>query len=228
MISCGSSYRHSLSFTDLGALSLQNKIIRTEYDEPLYAEMALEAIQAWRDPLYKDIFHETGWILTTLGDPKATAHLQKSYENLKAKGQAHNIDFVKGKDEIAKYVPQLKNARDIENWKGLWNKQAGWAHAANAIQKIADEAGKMGVKFISGAAGEMISLVTTDSKVTGVKVKSGDVYTADRYILSTGAASPALLPELHPTMEQMLDLRFTRAHRGRSSAVQEYACCSQP
>lgn len=37
-----------------------NKIIRTEYDEPLYAEMALEAIQAWRDPLFKDVFHETG------------------------------------------------------------------------------------------------------------------------------------------------------------------------
>jgi len=53
-----------------------NKIIRTEYDEPLYAEMgesihsimvsvltkyiALEAIQAWRDPLWKGIFHETG------------------------------------------------------------------------------------------------------------------------------------------------------------------------
>jgi sarcosine oxidase/L-pipecolate oxidase len=42
----------------------------------------------------------------------------------------------------------------------------------------------------------MVSLETIGSKVTGVKVKSGDVYTADRYILSTGAASPALLPEL--------------------------------
>ncbi|KAH0035765.1 putative sarcosine oxidase, partial [Aureobasidium melanogenum] len=173
-----------------------NKIIRTEYDEPLYAEMALEAIQAWRDPLYKDVFHETGWILTTLGDPKAVAHLEKSYKNLKDKGQAHNIDFVKGKDEIAQYVPQLKNARDIDNWRGLWNKQAGWAHAANAIKKIADEAGKMGVRFISGAAGEMVSLETSGDKVTGVKVKSGEIYTADRYILSTGAASPALLPEL--------------------------------
>jgi sarcosine oxidase/L-pipecolate oxidase len=30
-----------------------NKIIRTEYDEPLYAQMALEAFKAWRDPLFK-------------------------------------------------------------------------------------------------------------------------------------------------------------------------------
>ncbi|TIA30876.1 putative sarcosine oxidase, partial [Aureobasidium pullulans] len=174
-----------------------NKIIRTEYDEPLYAEMALEAIQAWRTPMYTDIFHETGWILTTLGDPKATDHLKKSYENLKKKGQAHNIDFVSGKDEIVRYVPQLKNARNIDNWKGLWNKQAGWAHAANAIKKVADEAAKMGVKFISGPSGEMVGLETEGDKVTGIKVKSGEIHHADKYILSTGAASPALLPELH-------------------------------
>ncbi|THY34892.1 putative sarcosine oxidase [Aureobasidium pullulans] len=174
-----------------------NKIIRTEYDEPLYAEMALEAIQAWRTPMYTDIFHETGWILTTLGDPKATDRLRKSYENLKNKGQAHNIDFVSGKDEIVRHVPQLKNARDIDNWKGLWNKQAGWAHAANAIKKVADEAAKMGVRFISGPSGEMIGLETEGDKVTGIRVKSGEAHHADKYILSTGAASPALLPELH-------------------------------
>ncbi|TIA02439.1 putative sarcosine oxidase [Aureobasidium pullulans] len=174
-----------------------NKIIRTEYDEPLYAEMALEAIQAWRTPMYTDIFHETGWILTTLGDPKATDHLKKSYENLKNKGQAHNIDFVSGKDEIVRYVPQLKNARNIDNWKGSWNKQAGWAHAANAIKKVADEAAKMGVRFISGPSGEMVGLETEGDKVTGIRVKSGEIHHADKYILSTGAASPALLPELH-------------------------------
>lgn len=146
--------------------------------------------------MYDGIFHETGWILTTLGDPKATEHLKKSYQNLKDKGQAQNIDFVRGKDEIARYVPQLKNARDIDNWKGLWNKQAGWAHAANAIKKIADEAAKMGVSFISGPRGEMVGLDTQGDKVTGIKVKSGEVLRADKYILSTGAASPALLPEL--------------------------------
>lgn len=159
--------------------------------------MALEAIQAWRTPMYTDIFHETGWILTTLGDPKATDHLKKSYENLKNKGQAHNIDFVSGKDEIVRYVPQLKNARNIDNWKGLWNKQAGWAHAANAIKKVADDAAKMGVRFISGPSGEMVGLETEGDKVTGIRVKSGEIHHADKYILSTGAASPALLPELH-------------------------------
>ncbi|THW79984.1 putative sarcosine oxidase [Aureobasidium pullulans] len=163
-----------------------------------YISRQFEALEdGAKTPMYTDIFHETGWILTTLGDPKATDHLKKSYENLKNKGQAHNIDFVSGKDEIVRYVPQLKNARNIDNWKGLWNKQAGWAHAANAIKKVAKEAAKMGVRFISGPSGEMVGLETEGDKVTGIRVKSGEIHHADKYILSTGAASPALLPELH-------------------------------
>jgi len=36
-------------------------------------------------------------------------------------------------------VPQLKDAKDLSKWKGLWNKQAGWAHAANALRLVATE-----------------------------------------------------------------------------------------
>lgn len=36
-----------------------NKIVRTEYDEPLYTELALEALKAWRAPEWAGIFHET-------------------------------------------------------------------------------------------------------------------------------------------------------------------------
>jgi sarcosine oxidase/L-pipecolate oxidase len=33
--------------------------MRTEYDEPLYTRLALEALEAWRDPEWQGIFHET-------------------------------------------------------------------------------------------------------------------------------------------------------------------------
>jgi sarcosine oxidase / L-pipecolate oxidase len=33
--------------------------MRTEYDEPLYTELALEALAAWRSPEWEGIFHET-------------------------------------------------------------------------------------------------------------------------------------------------------------------------
>lgn len=103
---------------------------------------------------------------------------------------------MEGKGQIVRYVPQLSGAKGLESWKGLWNKQAGWAHARNALAKMGEEAQKLGVEFVSGARGTMTGLRTEGDRVTGVRVASGEVLTAKRYILATGAASPALLPEL--------------------------------
>ncbi len=36
-----------------------NKIIRAEYEERLYAEMAVEAMAAWKDAYWEAVYHET-------------------------------------------------------------------------------------------------------------------------------------------------------------------------
>ncbi|TQN64484.1 L-saccharopine oxidase [Colletotrichum shisoi] len=178
-----------------------NKIIRTEYDEPLYTELALEALNAWRQPEWRGIFHETGRIVTTLGDPLAEKHLKESYENLKKAGQIGSLELVEGKEQIAKHVPQLRDADGIENWKGLWNSQGGWAHAKKSLEKWGREAQDMGVRFVSGPGGTMVGLkVDGSGKLDGISVASGDIARADRYILCTGAASPEVLPELSREM----------------------------
>ncbi|KAM0468463.1 hypothetical protein ACHAP7_010916 [Fusarium lateritium] len=174
-----------------------NKIMRTEYDEPLYTRLALEALEVWREPEWKGIFHETGRITTTAGDKKAEIFLQKSYENLKREGKDNKLELIQGREQIVKHVPQLKNAVGIEHWKGLYNSLGGWTHARKALEKWAAEAEQMGVKFLSGPGGTMTELELDDSgSMTGVRVASGDVVQADHYILSAGAASPQLLPEL--------------------------------
>ncbi|KAK2690678.1 hypothetical protein QWA68_010503 [Fusarium oxysporum] len=174
-----------------------NKVMRTEYDEPLYTRLALEALDAWRNPEWHDVFFETGRITTTTGDKKAESFLEKSYENLKRAGKAQNLELISGRDEIVKRVPQLKNAVGIENWKGLYNSLGGWVHARKALEKWAFQSEKMGVKFISGLGGTMTGLERdTSGSFTGIRVASGEVLHADHYILSTGVASPQLLPEL--------------------------------
>ncbi|KAK2474540.1 hypothetical protein H9L39_14500 [Fusarium oxysporum f. sp. albedinis] len=175
-----------------------NKVMRTEYDEPLYTRLALEALDAWRDPEWQDVFFETlGRITTTTGDKKAESFLEKSYENLKRAGKAQNLELISGRDEIVKRVPQLKNAVGIENWKGLYNSLGGWVHARKALEKWAFQSEKMGVKFVSGLSGTMTGLeLDASDSFTGIRVASGEVLHADHYILSTGAASPQLLPEL--------------------------------
>ncbi|KAK2002549.1 FAD dependent oxidoreductase [Colletotrichum falcatum] len=192
--------RHHLPSLDSAGYDL-NKIIRTEYDEPLYTKLALEALNAWRQPEWNGIFHETGRIVTTSGDPLAEKHLKESYENLRKVGQAGSLELVEGKEQIAKYAPQLGNANGIENWKGLWNSQGGWAHAKKSLEKLGHEARGMGVDFVSGPEGTMTGLSLDGSgSLVGIQIASGGVVRADRYILCTGAASPAVLPELSREM----------------------------
>lgn len=119
---------------------------------------------------------------------------------------------MRGKDQIVRHVPKLQNSPKIgHNWKGLFNGQGGWAHARKALEKWGFEAQRMGVKFISGPKGTMTGLKLDERAGTlgGVMVASGDVLRADRYILSTGAASPQVLPEL---AKQLWSKCWTLAH----------------
>ncbi|KAK2037308.1 FAD dependent oxidoreductase [Colletotrichum somersetense] len=192
--------RHPLPSLDSAGYDL-NKIIRTEYDEPLYTKLALEALEAWRQPEWNGIFHETGRIVTTSGDPLAEKHLKESYENLRKAGQAGSLELVEGKEQIAKHVPQLRGANGIDKWKGLWNSQGGWAHAKKSLEKWGQEALEMGVEFASGPEGTMTGLsIDGSGNLVGIQVASGGVVRADRFILCTGAASPAVLPELSREM----------------------------
>ncbi|KAF4963076.1 hypothetical protein FSARC_8878 [Fusarium sarcochroum] len=174
-----------------------NKIVRTEYDEPMYTQLALEALEAWRNPEWNGIYHETGRITTTRGDRKAEEFLRNSYENLKKAGHTDKLELMQGKEQIIRHVPQLGNAVGLEHWKGLSNSLGGWVHARKALEKWAAESEQMGVEFVSGQKGTMTSLeLDATGSMTGIRVATGDVLRADHYILSAGAASPQVLPEL--------------------------------
>ena len=149
---------------------------------------------------------------TTAGNKQALSYLRKSYENLVKEGQAEKAELVHGKDQIARHVSQLGSSPKIgHNWKGLFNAQGGWAHARKALERWGFEAQEMGVKFISGRKGTMTGLKVDERTGTlaGIKVASGDILCADRYILSTGAASPEVLPELS---KQLWSKCWTLAH----------------
>jgi len=77
--------------------------------------------------------------VTTCGNEAATEHLRRSYENLKINNGTSGIEFVETPEDLIRHVPQLKHSRDISSWKGFWNKQAGWAHAQNALKVLGDK-----------------------------------------------------------------------------------------
>lgn len=124
-------------------------------------------------------------------------NLRLSYENLQRLGHADAIELINGRDAVVKHCPILSASPVIDTWKGQWNSQAGWAHSRAAMERWAAEARAMGVTFLSGTAATMTGLETAENgQLIGIKVESGDVLSADRYILCAGAASSRLLPDL--------------------------------
>lgn len=175
-----------------------NKIIRTEYSDELYARLAAQAIEAWKsDDVFSSHFHQTGWVIAASDANSRTADelIRKAYEVLKRTDLADKIELLETPEAILKRAPHLQPAaKNIQDWYGLWNANNGWAMARDAVAAAGKQADLMGVKFISGDKGTMVSLVKDENGVVkGVLCKDGTVHEADRVILCTGAWSPSLV-----------------------------------
>jgi sarcosine oxidase / L-pipecolate oxidase len=127
-------------------------------------------------------------------------YIRQSYDNLAMAGHGSTAEFIESKQDLVKLCPQLTEACGVEDWKGLWNPEDGWVHAKKALERWARACEEMGVKLISGADGTIVRLkVGTEGALLGVETKSGKTLKADQYILTLGAASPAILPNLLAT-----------------------------
>lgn len=169
-----------------------SKIIRSDYNEPLYAQMGIESIEAWKSwPLFQGLYHVPGWILSAA--KLSIPFVEGSIETCKRLG-------VKGieqltPDQIRSRFPVVKGKLDGWN-KSVWNPTAGWAAAGQALERMAETAQKNGVEYISGETKGYVRQLILDEKTgrcKGVVTADGIKHEADLVILSTGAWTPSLL-----------------------------------
>ncbi|KAG9666341.1 hypothetical protein KCU99_g9782, partial [Aureobasidium melanogenum] len=194
----------------------RNKIIRTEYpdDNGIYSILSQEAIELWQEPLWKDVFHRTGWIYGTdssqdqdrektwtnavsnthrLGDPSKIVQLpnwEAAFELYPALEYAHGHRRLQ--------PGEYKDAADPKkpSFKGIYNGNAGWVESTEAMQIVKRECERLGVEFVAGESGTAISFLRDpkdNSKVTGVRTENGTDWKADKVIVSVGAYSETLL-----------------------------------
>lgn len=171
-----------------------NKIIRNEYSDFIYTKLSIEAFKMWRsDNKFKGIFNECGRILVT---PKLHEGRRKfeeiSINNLKKLGYGQNIEYYSGKEQLANKFDFLQYNSIPDETEFKWNPESGLAHSANAMTVVYEQAKSLGVKFIFGSDGEATGL-TTIKGIDYVKTKSGKTYTADKIVISTGAATGSIV-----------------------------------
>lgn len=181
-----------------------NKIIRADYSSPLYMKLGLEAIDAWKhSPLFKDagVYHQTGWIMMNERDSDLAERIRANFRHLT---QFDPLQSMNG-DEVRRDWGGVLCDADLTPFDSFFfNPLAGWADAGRALKMMADEAVQMGVRY---QVGEASRLVLGDNGIKGVQTKSGDVYTADKVLLCTGAWTSQLLAALEADLNLPEDER---------------------
>ncbi|OOG01132.1 hypothetical protein ASPCADRAFT_202997 [Aspergillus carbonarius ITEM 5010] len=167
-----------------------SKIIRSDYNEPLYARLGIEAIAAWQsEDLFRDLYHVPGWVLSAY--KLSCAFVEGSIETSTKLG-------VKGLERLS---PQQIRERfplvtgKLDGWNvNVWNPTAGWAAAGEALRRMAVAAQEKGVEYISGEQGWVRRLVfDEEGRCTGVVTADGSTQVADLVVVAAGAWTPSLL-----------------------------------
>ncbi|KXT18125.1 hypothetical protein AC579_4547 [Pseudocercospora musae] len=172
-----------------------------KYVDPIYTRLAHEAFHLWQEPIFKDVFHHTGWIWGTDGTTelgRAQAY-DRSYENTKAHGDPSKIVELPDWQTAVQKFPFLgydqRHVEHKQNFRGIFNENAGWVDSIEAMEVLYRECCRLGVQFVHGKYGTVVSLErrAPSSEACGAKTEDGTIWYADKIILTAGAYCDTLL-----------------------------------
>ncbi|KAL4862334.1 FAD dependent oxidoreductase [Aspergillus spectabilis] len=171
-----------------------SKIIRSDYNEPLYARLGLEFITQWSEnPLFKDLYHVSGWILSA--KERSVPFVKGSIETCSRLG-VQGLEVL-SPEQIRGKFPFVTG--ELDGWNmNVWNPTAGWVKADQALKRMAAAAAGNGVKYVTGEREGYIRNLLFSSEggkktCTGAITADGKVHTADIVILATGSWTPSLV-----------------------------------
>ncbi|PVH74278.1 FAD dependent oxidoreductase [Cadophora sp. DSE1049] len=180
-----------------------NKIVRAEYEDPFYTELALDAIKQWQTPFWAPYYLATGYLLATSpkAPQKSRTSLQKSFSSIKDHPAfpLGSFSAIESAEDTREMFPMLQG--EMKGWEGYLNRYAGYARAAKALEHAAKACVGLGVKLVTGESGYATELLyeAGDKKIcTGVKTADGTIHKATKTILCLGAHISTLLPGIAP------------------------------
>ncbi|TPX13080.1 uncharacterized protein E0L32_006506 [Thyridium curvatum] len=167
-----------------------NKIVRSDYSEPMYAKLGVEAMNEWKKDtgIFAGMFQQTGWFL-------AAQNASIPFIEASAANQAKlGITGVKKVTpaEARQISPSFTGPMD--DWQIWWNPWAGWTTSGDALAAMTTAAKKLGVRYVSGDDGWIKKLLySPDGTCIGAEAENGARHYADVVVVSAGATSARLL-----------------------------------
>ncbi|KAM0787541.1 hypothetical protein ACM66B_003612 [Microbotryomycetes sp. NB124-2] len=201
------------------ATSDHNKIVRLDYTDEFYAQLANRAMQKWRtDPLYKPNFHECGVVMGALKQDASGSKYVNGSLAVNLQEQMRQADKEAYRLETAKDIKRLYGVETgtFEGLTAYFNESGGWADSRQACVDVNAECRKLGAEFVTGEATELLFQTTSNRKrdVRGLKLRDGRQILADMTVLASGAWTSLLLPEcaqdLLPTGQVVGTIQMTQ------------------
>ncbi|TQS32734.1 hypothetical protein Golomagni_06941 [Golovinomyces magnicellulatus] len=163
-----------------------NKVVRADYDDIVYCQLALEAQDVFNsDPLWKPHFHETGIFWTSRDE-----YAQTVIDNYKKLGRKSDL-YAVSVEEARKLYGGLFDDADYSGVKSvLINKTSGWVAAGDCLRAVTRKAIDLGVKYVTA---DVTTLSFENSRCNGINTAAGTTLKASHVVLCTGAFTPKLL-----------------------------------
>ena len=154
-----------------------NKIIRTTYPDKDYVAFAEQAMRMWEEAVpYRNYFHQTSWV-QVIGD---------NSDRRMMKGPK---DRLISTDELVHMVGSHEKPK-LGIGEELWlNENIGYVDSALAVEAVADEASKLGVKREKK---DVTRLVVNEGVCLGVEADNCTIV-AGTTIIAAGPWTPDLL-----------------------------------
>ncbi|KAJ5170040.1 uncharacterized protein N7500_002823 [Penicillium coprophilum] len=176
-----------------------SRVIRFDYGDPIYAEIAKEAFDLWKTPDYQEAFHQTPclWVCQDGTpeqpvQPRAQEYSRKTKRVLTEMGQEWVP--VGSVEEAKQHFPKLTGRLATPGFDGFYNKSAGWADAGLACARLMSRCASAGVSFITGPNGQVEEFEKRpDGTIKAVRTRNGRVE-GDQFIVATGAWTSSLIP----------------------------------
>ncbi len=164
-----------------------NKVVRADYDDIVYCELALEAQDIFKsDPLWQPYFHQTGLIWTCRDN-----YAQTVIDNYKRLGRKVDLKAV-SIEEARKLYGGLFDSADYTGVKEvLINPTGGWGAAGDSLRAITRKALELGVKYEVAEVGTL--LLNKSGHCSGIRTTKGKALNATHTIICAGAYTPTLL-----------------------------------
>ncbi|KAM6502510.1 FAD dependent oxidoreductase [Amanita muscaria] len=171
-----------------------NRIVRSSYSDPFYANLGREAIHSWRNrEEWGDSYHESGLLnVFSTVEQSGKSYADDSYRNDVALGA--RVKELIGGDAIRSVFPESVHLGSFASRNGYINYDCGWANAGQGLSLMIQKVRDLGGEFILGKT--VCNLLREEGRTVGVQCADGSTYPAAVVILSIGSWTASALPNL--------------------------------